>query len=607
MANKLTQVKTGGIADDAITDAKLPASSVGASELQDNAVGLGQIAAGTDGQVITYDASGDPVAVGPGTDGQVLTSTGSGSPPAFEDSVSEGTQVKSTTNSYEAASKFLRADGDGTSSWNEVTASSLASTLDLSGKTVTLPAASVTAHVTQYNDDVVMSNIAMLGFKVAAANDLAKFSLVDQIIDEYEDASGIDASASTNETLTSGAYSGSGTQSVTPTCTGGSIATDGDYKVHTITADGDYVTDTTQDIDILVIAGGGGGSGHGGGGGGAGGLIYITSWSLAAGTHAVDVGAGGAHSSQGSDSTFGTGPLLTAIGGGRGSGSDSSGGTTEPWAGGSGGGSSRVNVQFPGLQPSQSGDSGTYGFGNDGGVGVGTAWGDPWGCGGGGGSGAAGANANTSSPYQPGAGGNGKSVSITGSAVTYAGGGGSGNHINHTNGHASSGGSGGGGAGSTGNPAADAGDATGYGSGGGGAGINNGGGGGTGSAGVVIIRRKTTFSQTTYNDLTLQSTATTAQSAPTKADLVILVENAAGTATINTDLKGYISRDGSAFSSAVTFVDEGTWGTNKKIYAAHDVDISGITSGTSMKYKITTHNQAVGKQTKIHATSLGWR
>ena len=54
-------------------------------------------------------------------------------------------------------------------------------------------------------------------------------------------------------------------------------------------------------------------------------------------------------------------------------------------------------------------------------------------------------------------------------------------------------------------------------------------------------------------------------------------------------------------------MDEGTWGTNKKIYAAHDVDISGIASGTSMKYKITTHNQAVGKQTKIHATSLGWR
>ena len=42
------------------------------------------MAGGTDGQIITYDANGDPVAVGPGTDGQVLTSTGAGSPPAFE-------------------------------------------------------------------------------------------------------------------------------------------------------------------------------------------------------------------------------------------------------------------------------------------------------------------------------------------------------------------------------------------------------------------------------------------------------------------------------------------------------------------------------------------
>ena len=50
----------------------------------DDAVTLAKMAPGTDGQIITYDASGNPVAVGPGTDGQVLTSTGAGSPPAFE-------------------------------------------------------------------------------------------------------------------------------------------------------------------------------------------------------------------------------------------------------------------------------------------------------------------------------------------------------------------------------------------------------------------------------------------------------------------------------------------------------------------------------------------
>lgn len=41
------------------------------------------MAGGTDGQIITYDASGNPVAVGPGTAGQVLKSAGAGAPPVF--------------------------------------------------------------------------------------------------------------------------------------------------------------------------------------------------------------------------------------------------------------------------------------------------------------------------------------------------------------------------------------------------------------------------------------------------------------------------------------------------------------------------------------------
>ena len=58
----------------------------------------------------------------------------------------------------------------------------------------------------------------------------------------------------------------------------------------------------------------------------------------------------------------------------------------------------------------------------------------------------------------------------------------------------------------------------------------------------------------------------------------------------------------------MTFTDAGTWGTNKRILAAHDIDLSGITAGTSVKYKITTHNQSNGsKVTRVHAASLGWR
>ena len=74
----------GGEKDRDVTTAKISDGAVSLAKLADNAVTLAKMAGGTDGQILTYDASGDPVAVGPGTDGQVLTSTGAGSPPAFE-------------------------------------------------------------------------------------------------------------------------------------------------------------------------------------------------------------------------------------------------------------------------------------------------------------------------------------------------------------------------------------------------------------------------------------------------------------------------------------------------------------------------------------------
>ena len=80
----LTQVKTTGLADDAVTGAKIADDTVAEANMANDAISLTELKAGTDGQIITWDASGNPTAVGPGTDGQVLTSTGAGSPPAFE-------------------------------------------------------------------------------------------------------------------------------------------------------------------------------------------------------------------------------------------------------------------------------------------------------------------------------------------------------------------------------------------------------------------------------------------------------------------------------------------------------------------------------------------
>ena len=50
----------------------------------DNTVTLAKLASGTDGNLISYDTSGNPVAVATGNDGQVLTSAGAGAVPTFE-------------------------------------------------------------------------------------------------------------------------------------------------------------------------------------------------------------------------------------------------------------------------------------------------------------------------------------------------------------------------------------------------------------------------------------------------------------------------------------------------------------------------------------------
>jgi len=65
-------------------------TAIASGYIADNSITLAKMAGGTDGNIISYDASGNPVAIATGNDGQVLTSTGAGSPPAFEDAAASG-------------------------------------------------------------------------------------------------------------------------------------------------------------------------------------------------------------------------------------------------------------------------------------------------------------------------------------------------------------------------------------------------------------------------------------------------------------------------------------------------------------------------------------
>ena len=548
-----------------------------------------------------------------------------------------------------------------------------------------------TVAASTYDDNKVQNNIAMLGFKVATADSLAKYDLVDQMIDEYVDATGIDAGASTNEILTSGYYSGvtsttstnyfgddsdgalSTSGNVTLTVQNKNGSYDGDMVVkdytnltinagHTLTVDqpcrgmmifvsGDCVINGTLSMTnkgalanptasggsdsnavdsnglrlCFQTAGGstsftnadtnfngcgtaartaignfGNPSSNGDTitvvrAGGAGGSQSSGSSSNAGGTVANGTGGGGSGWCDGSGSTGGAGAAGTCFaggsGGGGGSGNSSGAGGAGTANGGAGGaGSSAHNAWVGGGAGNPAGTSAYTGSYSGGTVAAGEGLGgllylivkgDLT------------IGASGSIEAKGGKGGamtNGSGASYGGAFASGGGGGGGGRTIVAYAGTLSNSGS-----------ISAAGTASGN--------ITDGstsGPGGTGGAGVSSTLQIVAPS-TTYNNLTLQSTDTTASAQPDNADLIILIENAAGTATINTDIKGYVSRDSGSNFTEGTLVDEGSWGTNKKVLAFHDLDISGQPSGTSMCYKITTHNQAVGKQTRIHATSLGWK
>ena len=274
------------------------------------------------------------------------------------------------------------------------------------------------------------------------------------------------------------------------TARGGTVTTDGDYKIHTFTGPGTFyicetaVLPSNNSLSYLAIAGGGGAGNNGGGGGGAGGVIASCT-TASTGSFPVTVGAGGAGSNSGCFAgSSGSNSILScisssAIGGGGGA-SRGGGPAGQPGgSGGGGGGADGGGRQVAGC--------GTPGQGNPGGTGT-PDLGSSSAGGGGGGYCTAGTNGAS---QQGGDGGNGYLSTISGSPIGYAGGGaGSGLDYNSFGGQAGSVQAGYGGGG----PENDSKNGR-PNSGGGGGGLGDGtctgcNGGGNGGSGVVIIRYK---------------------------------------------------------------------------------------------------------------------
>jgi hypothetical protein len=121
------------------------------ASIVDDAITLAKMASGTDGNIISYDASGNPVAVATGTDGQVLTSTGAGSPPAFEDASAGGAQTHSfVANGAITAGDLVSLLADGKVS------TTVSSITDLVEFTANNPAQIAAAYDTNLNKVVVV-------------------------------------------------------------------------------------------------------------------------------------------------------------------------------------------------------------------------------------------------------------------------------------------------------------------------------------------------------------------------------------------------------------------------------------------------------------------
>jgi len=540
-----------------------------------------------------------------------------------------------------------------------ITGDDLASTLDLSSKTLTLPNSTFnTQHF----------NVALLGFKMAVNDSLTVFNLVDGVVDEFHDESGTDEGEGSNDT-----YCASSDKYVTNVEGGGTasstyIQAEQGTPTSQISAFSGYTASADGTLAITVVGGSGGnnpspgsyGNSSGGAGALVGGTIEVSSGDVFD-YYSAEPGANGLYGSGGGGATAvfaGEQPDITNeamhenalfVGGGG-------GGTSGPTPiSEDDGGNAGYPAGFEGGSPGQGAADGGSQTGGGGGGGFntfpahsgqnqggklfgGTNWsfapmfnstqpqnesyqeqvGDgpavniastntPWQMGGFGGGGPAGAS---NSP-EPGTPPDGYLTGGGGGAGYYGGGAG---NAKYTGPESSSNASAGGGGSSY------------Y--------------GGTPAFPVSSARHlnhpatkggnpdhSTTFNPDpvypniknapggkyegiaftltpdTAQNLTLVSNAFTAGSAPNLSRIVVFADDLESI-TINTDLVASVSRNGGSNFSTVTLADEGyvTGSSGQRVYAGL-VDISGQPSGTSMRWKLTTANT---KKIDIHGVSLAW-
>ena len=378
----------------------------------------GNTVAGSSASISLAITSGTPASGGPGTLSGTATVAASNSVATFSD-----LSIDKSGSAYRLSATSDGLTGSDSSTFG-ITAGA-ATTLTVSGFPSPQPtgqsgSVTVTAKDAYGNTATGYSGTVSLTSSDSAASLPAShtFTGPDAGIHHF---SGVILNTIGTQSITAGDGSLSGTQSgITITVA---------PPISTFTSNGTWTAPAgVTAVQLLVVGGGGGGGTNGAsGGGGAGGLVYYGSETPAvAGSYAVTpgqtynitVGAGGAVHTSGQNSSFGT---VTAVGGGY-------GGQRWSEAGGVGGSGGGASILAWGTIAS--GASGTSGQGHAGGGSL-VSNGQQYAVGGGGGgAGTAGTNARLVGVVgaagtfgYAGNGGDGLSYSISGTAVTYAGGG----------------------------------------------------------------------------------------------------------------------------------------------------------------------------------------
>ena len=432
----VTLTGTQTLTNKTINASQLVDGSIATAKLADDLVTLAKMAPGTDGNIISYDASGNPVAVATGDAGQVLTSAGAGAPPTFEDvagGISWVTTPKTSNFTVTAGEGYFINSGG--------------------ALTVTLPAgqAGVTFAIVDYARNFSTYNLTIAPNGSEKIGGQAQDAILDvdgqAVTFVYVDGTKGWVNVQNAEDTETG---------VPPfiAATGGTITESGNFRIHTFNSPGTFqvtkvATQSPAPIYNIVsyaVAAGGGGSGgtvnniHTAGGGGGGGyrggrnqpvdsytespLCASSGLPVSVTSYPVTVGAGGAGGCATTRGASGVNSIFSSItsAGGGGGGAIGSPGAPACRAGGpggsGGGGSSQVagpggTGNTPPTSPAQ---------GTNGAQGVDA----PPDVRGGSGGGATVAGSNGSNPFNQGVGGAGATVSISASPLGYSGGGGAG-------------------------------------------------------------------------------------------------------------------------------------------------------------------------------------